>query len=146
MHTPALTRDSGPTRTAAALQAYREQRAAIRFDWAAANCCHFGGGWMRYAAGVDPMAGLPTTPSARAALRLVRALGGDLAAAWTRQLQQEPIPAAQARVGDLVLQWMPGEGAGGRVGVCNGERVLLAEGRTVQLRECALAWRLWGAS
>lgn len=118
------------------------------FDWAAANCCHFAAAWVQHATGRDPMAGLPRTATARQALRLVRRLGGSLQAAWTQQLGVQPLPAALAQVGDLVL--MPSQagavGVGGAVGVCGGASVVLAGDLGghlwVPLAGGSAAWRL----
>jgi hypothetical protein len=114
------------------------------FDWASANCCHFAAGWVKRMTGRDPMAGLPATAGAHQARRLVRALGGDLKAAWTRQLGIEPAPADQAQPGDVVLALMNEGGAA--VGVCAGLMAIFidAEGSTlaVPLSSCACAWRL----
>jgi hypothetical protein len=111
-----------------ALTAFLAAHRAAAFDWSVANCCHFAAAWVRYATGQDPMAGLPVTPSARAAWRLVQALGGTLQAAWSQRLGRSALPAAMAQVGDLVL--MPTRphaevGVGGIVGVCVGASVVL---------------------
>ena len=87
------------------------------FDWEGANCCHFAAGWVAARTGANPMAGLATTPSERAARRLITALGGTLADALTRQLGREPIPPAMARLGDVVLLEHEGRPV---VAICNG--------------------------
>lgn len=122
------------------------------FDWAGWNCCHFAARWVQFATGRNPMAGLPRTPNGRAALRLVQQLGGSVAAAWTRQLGREPIPAAMAQVGDVVLipaPVLPGETearTGEVVGICAGMSAIVctAEGHHayVPMTAAVVAWRL----
>lgn len=138
-----------PTRTAVLLHEYLSRHGAAPFDWGINNCCHWAAGWMRHATGIWPMQGLPETPTPRAARRLVRQLGGTLAAAWTRQLGRAPLPALQAQLGDLVLVPVPagaggtGEAVGvctGRHAVCIGTQGLLAH---VEMQHCTHAWRLW---
>lgn len=133
-----------------ALQVYLAQPVAP-FAWAGANCCHWPAGWVQAWTGLNPMAGLAPTPDARAALRLVQSLGGDLRAAWSRQLGAEPIAPLMARVGDIVLfelaEGLRAEGAPGAcVGVCTGPRVAVAEasGRLIYLPldRADAAWRL----
>jgi hypothetical protein len=95
-------------------------RAAAPFDWASANCCHFAAAWVAHAEQADPMAGLPATATATAAQRLVKRLGGMMAA-WTRQLGRDPIPPLMAQVGDVVLVPQEAEqGVGAVMAVCNG--------------------------
>lgn len=92
--------------TAAMLAAYlagRAERPARPFEWASNNCCHFAAEWVHYATRRNPMATLDTTADARAALRMVRRLGGSLRAAWSQQLGRAPIDAALAQTGDVVL-------------------------------------------
>ena len=125
------------------------------FDWAAANCCHFAADWVAQATGVDPMASLPATYNASAALRLLRSLGGDMVAAWSRQLGREPVPPAFAQVGDVVLVAMPADAcaepcAGVSMGICMGATavIITAEGHHAYLPMSAAtaAWRLQGAA
>ncbi len=71
------------------------------FDWAVHNCTHFAAGWLQLVEGAAPA--LPTVADGPTAHRAVRRLGADLADATTRQLGRAPVPAAQARPGDLVL-------------------------------------------
>lgn len=137
----------GSTTIAARLAAYLAERAAQPFDWPHNNCCHLAAQWCALVSGRNPMAGLPATPDARSALRLVRRLGGNLRGAWTRQLGREAIPASLARTGDLVLVRTAGmAGTGHAVGICNGRQVLAMDdqGRVVPVpmdaAECA--WRL----
>lgn len=120
------------------------------FDWAAFNCCHFAAGWVKHATGRDPMEGLPATASAREALHLVRQLGGSVRAAWTQRLGVPELPAAQARVGDVVLLPVPedlrGAGPGEVVGICAGLSAVACtdEGHHVFLpmQHAAAAWRV----
>ena len=131
--------------TAHQLDAYLAHRGAMPFAWQGANCCHFAAGWVAWATGEDPMEGLPATPTARDALRLIERLGGTMASACTLRLGRASIPAAQAHVGDLVL--MPTEGpAGGAVGICCGRTAALVSdaGEVVHLpiADASAAWRL----
>lgn len=125
------------------LGAYLAEASARAFDWRTANCCHLAAGWVASRTGVDPMADLPPTPTERAARRLIAALGGTLADAWTRQLGREPIPPSMAQVGDVVLLELDGRPV---VGICNGTTavaVLDAGGTAFAPMSCAThAWRL----
>lgn len=122
-----------------------------RWDWAAANCCHFAARWVHVVTGRNPMDGLAPTPDARAAMRLVRGLGG-LEAAWTAQLGTAPIAPAMAQLGDVVLMPTPAagglctEGVGELVGICAGRTAVFrgADGAMVFLPvlDCTAAWRL----
>ncbi len=125
------------------------------FDWAAANCCHFAAGWVALATGRHPMAGLEPTTTAAAALRLLRRLGGDMAAAWSRQLGRQPVPPSFAQVGDVVLLPMPAEAcaepcAGAAMGICMGATavIITAEGHHAYLpmSHATAAWRIEGAA
>lgn len=135
-----------PTERARLLQHYLRQVGALPFNWGGNNCCSFAAGWVRAATGFDPMEGLPATPDAPSALRLVRQLGGTLEAAWTERLGRPPVAAAYAQLGDLVLRDVEGgHGTGQAVGVCNGARVAFAGDDgigLVPLAQCRLAWRL----
>lgn len=89
------------------------------------------------------MAGLRETRSKFAAYRLIGELGGSLRAACTKQLSREPIVAALAQVGDVVL--MPTPDGAAAVGVCAGRTavVVLADGATghLAMTEAVCAWR-----
>jgi hypothetical protein len=138
--------------TAHQLTAYLASHRARPFDWRRANCCHFAAGWVCAATGRNPMQGLPATPSAKSALRLVRKLGGSLQAAWTACLGREPIPPASAQVGDLVLvptvPTVQAPGVGAAVGICVGGTVVLAGDAGghlyLPLSAATAAWRLRG--
>ena len=86
-----------------ALDDYLAQHAGRQFDWRQWNCCHLARGWWHQVTGRDPMEGLPGTGTRHAAHRLIGQLGGNLGSAWTRQTGCEPLPAALAQVGDVVL-------------------------------------------
>ena len=143
---------TAPASTAVLLTQFLAAHRAPAFSWATANCCHFAAAWVLHATGRDPMQGLASTPSARAALRLVRSLGGSLQAAWTRQLGRPPVPAAMAQVGDLVLMpthaqpWLGEVGTGALVGICVGPSVVVAGdlGGYLYAPLCGgtVAWRL----
>lgn len=113
------------------------------FDWAKANCCHFAAGWIESRGKPSPMAGLRETRSKFAAYRLIGELGGSLRAAVTKQLGCEPIEAALAQVGDVVLMPLPEGGAA--VGICAGRTAILAlaDGATghLPMTEAMCAWR-----
>ncbi|MDT8998345.1 hypothetical protein RQP53_03535 [Paucibacter sp. APW11] len=120
------------------------------FDWGTANCCHFAAGWVELAIGRNPMNGLAETLTARQALRLVRALGGDLRAAWSARLGIASSPATLARVGDVVLIETTARCTeariGALVGICVGEHTAIAlEGgglAYVPTRFAGACWRL----
>lgn len=134
--------------TSGQLTAYLAQHQKRPFSWRAANCCHFAARWKAFATGRDPMAGLAATRSVREALRLVRALGGSMQAAWTRQLGREPIAPALAQLGDLMLLPTAGTqpGTGCVMGICTGVDVLvLADDGVptlVPASQAKAAWRL----
>lgn len=125
------------------LVAYLAEAGARPFDWGAFNCCHLAAGWVEVCAGAHPMAGLPATPTERAARRLIRALGGTLADAWTRQLGRDPISPAMAQLGDVVLLDVDGRPV---IGICNGMTAVapLDVGGTtfVPMALATHAWRL----
>ena len=145
--------------TAHQLSDWLAEREAQPFDWTANNCCHFAAAWVAHATGRNPMAGLPTTPNARAALRLVRELGGSVASAWSLRLGRPPIAPGLAQVGDVVLvpstaitataADMPqADGTGSVVGICAGRTVILMDQHGavhhLPLWEAEWAWRLHG--
>lgn len=141
-------------RIARQLALYLAQSSHGAFDWRTNNCCHFAARWMVHATGFDPMAGLPETPDGRRAIKLVQHLGGTLADAWTRALGPQPIAAALAQTGDIVLVSVAPvctgfQGTGQAVGICSGHQVILldANGRHafLSVREAVCAWRLEGA-
>lgn len=102
------------------LTAFLAERQRAPFSWAGGNCGHFAAAWMKVAEGLDAMAGLPVTPNKKAAERLVRRRGG-YAALVSRQLGRDPIGAAFAQLGDLVLLPLPDAGPDAKaLGVCAG--------------------------
>jgi hypothetical protein len=130
---------------------YMQDSVGMNFSWEGANCCHFAAGWVERATGRNPMAGLPRTTSALQAQRLIQDLGGSLQAAWTRQLEREPIAPAFAQLGDVVLLPLRLESGGpiftGQiVGVCMGAYavVMSSDGFHVflQMSAAVAAWPL----
>jgi hypothetical protein len=118
---------------------------ACAFDWASSNCGHYTAAWVQATTGRNPMAGLPTTPNVRAALRLVHKLGGSLEAACTRLLGAAPIPAALAQLGDLVLIPTGPGGCGGALGICAGRTAVFrtTEGLvSLPMSQAVSAWRV----
>lgn len=101
------------------LTAYLAERQPAPFSWPGSNCGHFAGAWVQRAEGHDPMAGLPATPTRKAAQRLLRR-GGGYAAVVTRQLDRESISSAFAQLGDLVLLPLDDEEEGKALGICAG--------------------------
>ena len=129
------------------LAAHLDEHAAIPFDWAAHNCCHFVAAWVRQATGRDPMAGLAATPGEFAARRLVLRLGGSLPAAWTQRLGRAPIAPALAQVGDIVA--VPLAEGRGAVGICAGRHVAVLQSgggiAMLPMQQATHVWRLDGA-
>ena len=124
---------------------------AQAFCWQRNNCCHFAARWVARITGRDPMAGLGNTADARAALELVRRLGGGLRAAWSCQLGREPIATLFAQVGDVVMfdsaaRAGGAAGVGALVGICAGRTVAVLDvaGRVqhLHLTEALCAWRI----
>ena len=113
------------------------------FDWRANNCTTFAASWVNIATGRATE--VPTTTSARAALRAVRSLGG-LHADACRQLGK-PVPGAFAQCGDVAL--LKTSRSRGRItyalGVCLGA-VCAAPGLTglmlLPITEAEAAWRV----
>lgn len=127
-----------PTDKARALATYLDDttKVARTFDWAAANCCHFGAGWVERIEGFNPMTGLALTPDRRAAMALVRSLGGTLSAAWSTRMNRPALQANLAQVGDLVLLALAPTtieqgfvGMHRAVGICAGRTVVCLDAR-----------------
>lgn len=125
------------------LDGYLADNAGRPFAWRGQNCTTFAAEWVSLATG--KLTEVPTTVTAREALRAVRGLGG-LHADACRQLG-EPIPGAFARVGDVALLAMPrSRGRRARaLGVCLGS-VIAAQGPAgllmVPITEAEAAWRV----
>jgi hypothetical protein len=111
------------------LAQYLSSRAHQPFDWSRANCCHLAAGWVQHLTGRHPMADLPATPDARAALRLVRTLGGSLRAAWSQQLGVQASAPGGAAVGDLLLFATPAhaDGVGALIAICLGDMAVASD-------------------
>jgi len=127
-------------------QYLQREAASGPFDWGGNNCCQRIARWVAEVEGVDPMADAPPTPTPRAARRLIRHLGGIVQAISSR-LQREPLSAAHAALGDVVLyQWADGRRRFLSVGVCNGRTAVLWDERGAQLHintlACSHAWRI----
>lgn len=138
------SRRHGP---AAALGEFSSARLLREFDWGMFNCCTLVGEWIAEAERRgNPLADLPTTPTERAALRLLDELsgGGGLAALWTQLLGRAPLPSPRfACVGDPVVVSVDGRETSG---ICSGTRaVCVAVGRgmaDVPMTTAVAAWRL----
>lgn len=112
------------------------------FDWAAWNCCHFVSEWVKLLTARDPMEGLPAMSSRLTAHRLIGQLGGNLGAAWDRQLGQPSMPATLAQVGDIVLV---GHESVEAVGICAGRTAVVLTEQGVahlQMGAATAAWRV----
>lgn len=129
------------------LEEYASGYGARAFDWEVANCCHFAAGWIKLRTGVDPMEGLPTTPGAKDARRLLRVLGG-LRQAMTARSGCRQIVATLAQVGDVVLRNLPDGGVA--LGICAGRTAMHVDesGQIVHLEMAGAlcAWRIEGES
>lgn len=128
------------------LARYIAARPKTAFDWQAANCCHFAAGWIEHATGVNPMADLPATPDAMAAVRLVRE-HGDLQGIVTAATGWNPIPPALAQTGDIVLvESADPDGTGHAIGICSGHDVLVTDAQGLvqhgPMDMALCAWRL----
>lgn len=129
------------------LTAFLGEERRAPFSWPGANCCHFAAAWVERVENLDPMAGLPSTPTRAAAVRLQRRFGG-LRALVTRQLERDEICIEYAQAGDLVLlQIAEGDPDGWAVGICAGGGLaafMMDDGATVFLSvlRCACAWRV----
>lgn len=131
------------TSTSKLLQDYAAGYGCAPFDWKTANCCHFAAGWIRLRTGVDPMAGLPETPAAKDARRLVRVLGG-LRQAMTKQSGCRQILASLAQVGDVVLRELPEGGVA--LGICAGRTAMHVDENGdivhIEMAGATCAWRV----
>lgn len=144
---PGDVRRAGGNAIARLLSEYLAQRPRQAFDWAQNNCSHFAAQWVELATGENPMRALPRTDSALAAARVLHAHGG-LAGAWTHALGREPVDAAHAQDGDLLLVDLDGLALDGglTVAVCSGRHGMAQDAQGAVLlfpRERAFAaWRL----
>ncbi|GCL61485.1 DUF6950 family protein [Pseudaquabacterium pictum] len=109
------------------------------FDWAAHNCTHFAAGWLQQVEGAAP--NLPAVAGPVPAMRAIWRLGTDLADATTRVLGRQPLPAAQARVGDLVQ--VPAPQGGQALGICAGRTAALITPAGVAHVDMAAAVQCW---
>jgi hypothetical protein len=96
------------------LEAYIAGRMGEPFTWGHHDCCRFAAGAVEAVTGDNPMQAYDYRDE-RAALRLIRS-AGSLDALVNRALG-EPIPAAQAQRGDVVMADLE---RGATVGVCLG--------------------------
>jgi hypothetical protein len=110
--------------------------------WATHHCGTFTAGWVRRSTGRDPLA-LLQYGSAEEWVRAARDAGG-LDRLVSRALHCEPVPAAMAQAGDIVM--LPGRITGGALGICNGRTaaVLVEDGAVAfePMTEALCAWRL----
>lgn len=131
---------------AASLDAYLCEQEAGTFDWSANNCCHFVQRWVQreehFTADL-----VPKSKDRKAAMRLIHDYGG-IEAAVSRALRRQPIPAACARSGDVVLF----RGIGtiyAMLGLCCGRTAAcLGEGTGnivhIEMKNARTAWRVGG--
>jgi len=110
--------------------------------WASHHCGTFVSGWVKRSTGRDPLVALKHD-SASAWVRAACDAGG-LDRLVSRALRCEPVPAAMAQTGDIVM--LPGRITGGALGICNGSTAaVLEEGGAVAfvpMAEALHAWRL----
>ena len=108
----------------ARLEKFLAEDQPVPFDWAQRNCCHAAAAWVACLTGTDPMAGLPATPDALGARRLLRAWGGNLQAAVSARLQLPSVLPTEAHTGDVALLYaMRSDGVGGSLGIVSGRHV-----------------------
>lgn len=114
------------------------------FDWAGANCCHFGSDWVEAIEGSRPIRYIEETPSVIDAVRVCARYGG-LVGAVSYALQREPIAAADARIGDIVL--IPPErrigSLVGVVGISAGDLVIVRAGDSVTMLHANVTSKAW---
>lgn len=113
------------------------------FDWTARNCAQFAAGWVQQVERRD--VGAPSVLDLADSRRVLRRLGGSLRAAVTAELAREPVPAAMARPGDVVLVERDG---GQTLGICAGRTaaVLTAAGVVhIPMQEAQAAWHIEAA-
>lgn len=110
--------------------------------WASHHCGTFVAGWVQRSTGRNPLASLQHD-SAAAWVRAAQDAGG-LDRLVSRALRCDPVPAAMAQTGDIVM--LPGRITGGALGICNGPTAaVLMEGGAVgfaPMAEALHAWRL----
>lgn len=114
------------------------------FDWSACNCAQFAAGWVRLAEGRD--VGAPAVRDLAESRRVLAGRGGSLQAAVSAELAREPVPAAMARPGDVVLVERDG---GQTLGLCVGRTaaVLTAAGVVhIPMQEASAAWHIEAAA
>lgn len=124
-----------PTR----FEAFTLARRSMPFAWGANDCCSFAGDCVQALTGVDAAATLRGHATAKQAYRALQQHGGVAGiatAAWG-----QPIPAAFAQVGDVVLTKA---GKRDMLAVCNGGTALApgAHGLvSVSMADATLCWR-----
>lgn len=145
------TATSAATHTSRAVQLgqFLQQWQPRAFNWATANCCHFGAAWVQQVEGRQLMPALPANAGPMTARHYMLAHGGTLAAAISDALRRAPIDAAMAQVGDLVLTrsaYMPTGGTGYALGICAGRTAVHVDeaGASVHLpiTGAVAAWRV----
>ena len=113
------------------------------FDWQARNCAQFAAGWVQ-AVEHRPLPA-PAVRNLAHSRRMLCRLGGSLRAAVTAALARDPVPAAVARPGDVVLIERDG---GQTLGICVGRTaaVLTAAGVAhIGMAQAAAAWHIKAA-
>lgn len=113
------------------------------FDWSARNCAQFAAAWVKQIERRD--VGAPGVADLAESRRVLHRMGGSLQAAVTAELAREPVPAAMARPGDVVLVERDG---GQTLGICAGRTaaVLTAAGVAhLPMQQALAAWHIEAA-
>ena len=128
---------------AADLDDFLRERGNMPFDWGDHNCAHFVGAWVLRATGRDVLA-VMSACAGPLAWRHWTKLHGGMPTIVTRGMGAQPLAAALAQLGDVVM--FPGDITGGMLGVCAGRTaaLLAAPGGIVHMpmTEALFAWPL----
>jgi len=114
------------------------------FDWQRMNCAQFVATWVYQRERVELF--VPGVAGKLESRRVLARLGGTLRAAVTAELAREPVPAAMARPGDVVLVERDG---GQTLGICAGRTaaVLTTAGVVhIPMQEVSAAWHIEAAA
>lgn len=121
-------------------EAFMRQRRSQPFAWGSNDCCIFAADCAMAITGRDPAPNLRSHTTAKEAYRTLQQHGGIVGVAT--QAWGEPVPAAFAQIGDVVLTKA---GKRDMLAVCNGGTLLApAAGglESIGLQGATLCWRV----
>lgn len=116
------------------------------FNWRTHNCAQFAAGWLRLVEGTAPA--VPGADGLLDARRLLQRRGGTLREAVTRALRRQPVAAALAGPGHLVLVVGVHGPSHQALGICAGRTAAVLGPEGVQhlpMAAASAAWRVGAA-